>query len=288
MVESGLEIARSISQLRRAIGAWRAAGARVALVPTMGALHAGHLKLIEVARRHADRIVVSIFVNPKQFGPREDFAAYPRAEAADTAKAGGAGADLAFIPPVEAVYPAGFATTVTVGGVSEGLCGAQRPGHFAGVATVVAKLLLQALPDFAIFGEKDYQQLQVVKRMVRDLDLPVAIIGVPTVREPDGLALSSRNVLLSPEERRIAPVLARTLLRMADVLADDGAAVAPQLAWGRATLAQSGFAVEYLEMRAADDLAPVERIDGPARILAAVRLGTTRLIDNVAVARAPS
>jgi pantoate--beta-alanine ligase len=227
---------------------------------------------------------VSIFVNPKQFGPREDFATYPRPEAEDLAKLTEAGVDTAFIPPVDEMYPAGFATAVTVGGPSEGLCGAHRPGHFDGVATVVAKLLIQAAPDAAFFGEKDYQQLMVVRRMARDLDLPVEIVGVPTVREPDGLALSSRNVYLSADERRIAPNLYRLLREAAGEIAG---AAQPGTVLRRTTteLTRLGFAVEYLELRDAATLQPLAaRPTSPARLLAAVHLGRTRLIDNVPVA----
>ena len=199
-----MDIARSVGELRQRVSAWRAAGERIGLAPTMGALHAGHLALVAAAQARCRRTVVSIFVNPRQFGPREDFSTYPRPEAADLEKLAAAAADLVFIPAVAEMYPDGFATTISVGGPSEGLCGAQRPGHFDGVATVVAKLLIQVAPDAAFFGEKDYQQLLVVRRMARDLDLPVEIVGVPTVREADGLALSSRNVYLSAEER-LAP-----------------------------------------------------------------------------------
>src|SRR5438094_5370871 len=206
-----IAVARTVAALREAIAGWRARQERVGLVPTMGALHRGHLALVEAARRHCRRVVASLFVNPKQFGPREDFAAYPRDEAADLAKFREGGVDLVFAPTVAEMYPSGFVTTVRLGGIGEILEGAHRPSHFDGVATVVAKLLLQCLPDAAYFGEKDYQQLMVVRRLVRDLDILVRIEGVPTVREPDELALSSRNVYLSPEERRVAPQLHRVL-----------------------------------------------------------------------------
>ena len=279
-----LPIARSVAELRRQVAAWRAAGERVGLVPTMGALHAGHLALVGAARAKCRRVVVSIFVNPKQFGPREDFATYPRPEADDLAKLAGAEADLAFIPTVEEMYPPGFASAISVGGPSEGLCGAHRPGHFDGVATVVAKLLIQAAPDRAYFGEKDYQQLMVVTRMARDLDLPVEIVGVPTVREADGLALSSRNVYLSAAERRLAPNLNR-VMRDAAAEISRGAAAGAVLERAVATLTEAGFAVEYLELRDAATLAFVSDASArPARLLAAVHLGRTRLIDNVPVA----
>jgi pantoate--beta-alanine ligase len=284
MTQPAPEIVRSIIALRQRIAVWRAAGDGVGLVPTMGALHDGHLALIRAAAARQPRIVVTIFVNPTQFGPREDFGAYPRNEAADVAKAAAAGAALIFAPPVEEIYPPGFATSVSVAGLAAVLEGASRPGHFDGVATIVTKLLLQALPDSAYFGEKDYQQLLVIRRLVRDLDIPVAIEAVSTVREADGLALSSRNVYLSSEQRRIAPALARILRTVADRLAA-GAAVAEQTAWGREQLHMAGFdAIDYFEIRDAESLEPVATVASPARVLGAVRLGTTRLIDNVAVA----
>jgi pantoate--beta-alanine ligase len=277
-------VVRSMAELRRQIGAWRGAGERIGLVPTMGALHAGHLALVAAAQAQCRRVVVSIFVNPRQFGPREDFASYPRPEADDLAKLAGANADLAFIPTVEEMYPPGFATTIGVAGPSEGLCGAHRPGHFDGVATVVAKLLIQVAPDAAFFGEKDYQQLMVVRRMARDLDLPVEIAGVPTVREPDGLALSSRNFYLSPGERRIAPNLNR-VMREGSAEISGGASPPPVLQHAVAELTALGFVVEYLELRDAATLAPVfGTLTEPARLLAAVHLGRTRLIDNIPVA----
>ena len=252
----------------------------------MGALHAGHLALVAAAQAECRRVVVSIFVNPRQFGPREDFSTYPRPEADDLDKLTRAGADLAFIPAVEEVYPAGFATTISVGGPSEGLCGAQRPGHFDGVATVVAKLLIQVTPDAAFFGEKDYQQLMVVRRMARDLDLPVEIVGVPTVREADGLALSSRNVYLSDEDKaaRAEPQPHHARGGRRD---RTGSGAGPPLPCARnAELTARGVVVEYLELRDAATLASLSEPPGqPARLLAAVHLGRTRLIDNIAVAR---
>jgi len=277
-------IVRDVAGLRAEVQGWRRAGLSCALVPTMGALHAGHLALIRLAARTCDRVVVSIFVNPLQFAPQEDLALYPRREAADVAAAAQAGARLVFAPAVEGMYSPGHATTVHVAGLTEGLCGRFRPGHFDGVATVVTKLLLQALPDAAFFGEKDYQQLLVIRRLVRDLDIPVRIEAMPTVREADGLAMSSRNAYLTEAERRIAPLLAVTLGEMARLLAGDGGAVAAAVADGQARLLAAGFfAIDYLEVRDAATLAPLERVAGPARILAAVRLGGTRLIDNVAV-----
>ncbi len=280
-----MELARTIADLRSCLAAWRKSGGSLGLVPTMGALHAGHLALLAAARRECERVVASIFVNPRQFGPGEDFDAYPRNEAADLALLRAAGVDLAFLPAVAEMYPPGFATTVSVGGLSEGLCGRHRPGHFDGVATVVTKLLLQSLPDVAYFGEKDYQQLLVIRRLARDLDIPVRIAAVPTVREADGLALSSRNAYLSPQQRRIAPTLARVLHQIAAALAREPEAVARELARGSAVLARAGFAVEYLEVRHAETLAPLaSTADTPARVFAAAYLGRTRLIDNVPVA----
>ncbi|HVH73877.1 MAG TPA: pantoate--beta-alanine ligase [Stellaceae bacterium] len=283
-----MRIARTIEALREEVADWRRDGARIGLVPTMGALHAGHLALVERARAECRRTIASIFVNPKQFAPNEDFAAYPRGEEADLEKLRAAGVDLAFLPGIEDIYPAGFSTLVRVQGLSEGLCGAQRAGHFDGVATVVTKLLQQSLPDAAYFGEKDYQQLLIVKRLARDLDIPVRIVGVPTRREPDGLAMSSRNAYLSPEERRAAPELARVLRRIADALAREPGAVSGEIARGIEDLTKAGFAVEYLELRDGETLAPVSgEVRRPARILAAARLGRTRLIDNMPVAPPP-
>jgi len=279
-----VEIARTVADLRKHIALWRKGNARVGLVPTMGALHQGHMALVRTARAECDRVVASIFVNPKQFAPTEDLGSYPRREAADLDMLRTAGADLAFIPALDEMYPPDFASLVRLGGLTEGLCGAHRPGHFDGVTTVVTKLLIQALPDSAYFGEKDYQQLMVVRRLARDLDIPVHIAGVPTVREPDGLALSSRNAYLSAEERRIAPNLARVLRSIASALADDPTAVARELARGTAALKQAGFAVEYLEIREAETLvAAASEATASSRVFAAVRLGKTRLIDNMPI-----
>jgi pantoate--beta-alanine ligase len=283
-----VEVVRRIPELRSTVSQWRREGARVGLVPTMGALHEGHLALVRRAKADCDRTIVSIFVNPKQFGPSEDFTAYPRAEAEDLEKLAREGADLGFLPPVADVYPAGFATRVRVEGLSESLCGASRPGHFDGVATVVAKLLIEALPDAAYFGEKDYQQLLIVRRVARDLDLDVQIIGVATVREPDGLALSSRNAYLSAAQRRIAPELHRVLERIASALTTEPEAVAREVAHGHADLIRTGFAVEYLEVRDAETLAPLEsKALPPARLFVAARLGRTRLIDNLPIPAEP-
>ncbi|MGE0259761.1 MAG: pantoate--beta-alanine ligase [Alphaproteobacteria bacterium] len=280
-----MKIARSVADLRREVAAWRARGDRVALVPTMGAIHAGHLALVAAARGENERVVASLFVNPKQFGPAEDFSAYPRDEAADFAAFEQAGVDLVFTPTVDEMYPPGFATNVRVAGVGDGLDGAFRPGHFEGVATVVCKLLLQCLPDAAYFGEKDYQQLLVVRRMARDLDIPVRIAGVPTLREADGLALSSRNVYLSAAERRAAPLLHRVLREVAAAIVARPGETGAALDRGLAALRAGGFAVDYLELRDAADLTAVERLVAPARLLVAARLGRTRLIDNIPVMR---
>jgi len=271
-------VARTLATLRRTIARYRARGETVALVPTMGALHAGHLSLVRIARRRARRVVVSIFVNPAQFAPHEDFATYPRTFAADLAALGTLGVDLVWAPSTREMYPEGFVTKVTLQGpATAGLEDTFRPHFFGGVATVVAKLLLQVAPDIAVFGEKDYQQLKVVGAMVKDLNMPVKIIGAPTVREKDGLALSSRNAYLSAAERAVAPALHRTLAECAA-----GQPIATALAEGRATLERAGFRVDYLEARHAHTLAPIASIkDGPVRLLVAAKLGTTRLIDNI-------
>jgi len=278
-------IVRNVADLRAQVRAWRAAGERVGLVPTMGALHAGHLSLVRLARQRAERAVASIFVNPTQFAPGEDFEAYPRDEARDASLLAGVGCDLIYAPTAAEMYPEGFATTVAVSGVSEPLDGQARPGHFAGVATVVTKLLLQAGADLAVFGEKDYQQLLVIKRLARDLDIPTEILGAPTERAPDGLALSSRNAYLTAAEREAAPELHRALVEAAQALRA-GQPVEAAEAQAVARLVRAGFArVDYVEVRGAGDLArrgpgPIEP---PARILAAAVLGRARLIDNLAV-----
>jgi pantoate--beta-alanine ligase len=285
MPQSPLPIVRTVAELRAQVAGWRKAGQRVGLVPTMGALHEGHLSLVRLARAHAERVVVSVFVNPTQFSPNEDFDAYPRDEARDAGLLAGVGCDLLFAPGVAEMYPPGFATTVTVAGVSEPLDGVVRPGHFAGVATIVSKLLNQCGPDVAVFGEKDYQQLQVIRRVARDLDLPVEIVGGPTARADDGLALSSRNAYLSAAERQVAPALARALAQACERLRA-GAPVSEAEAEARAAVAAAGYArVDYVEVRGADDLKRLGPgpIATPARILAAAVLGRTRLIDNMAV-----
>ncbi len=276
-------ILRTVADLRDRVQTWRRAGERVAVVPTMGALHEGHLSLVRAGRERAERVIVTLFVNPKQFNNASDLAAYPRTEADDAAKLAPFGVDVLFAPGVEEMYGNGFATTVSVSGVSEGLCGAHRPGHFDGVATVVSKLLLQSGADCALFGEKDFQQLLVVRRLVADLNIPTEIIGCPTVREADGLALSSRNVRLTPEERRKAPAIANLLQETATRLAS-GMAAAPVLEAARSALEAAGFdRVEYFDLRDAETLLPIERVDQPARLLAAAWLGETRLIDNLPV-----
>ena len=273
---------RTVGDLRRRLGTWREAGERIALVPTMGALHEGHLSLVVLATNHADRVVTSIFVNPIQFGPREDYHRYPRDEAGDLAKLEKAGTDLVFSPDTAEMYPEGFSTKVTVGDLTEDLCGAARPNHFDGVATVVTKLLLQCAPDLAVFGEKDYQQLLVIKRLVKDLNIPVDIIGAPIVREKDGLALSSRNAYLSPAERKIAPLLYQTIFAVAaDLAKGRGANDAAEA--GRFKLEATGFRVDYVAIRDPETLEPLSGPVQQARVLAAAYLGRTRLIDNVAV-----
>jgi pantoate--beta-alanine ligase len=275
---------RTVADLRKHIALWRKRDERVGLVPTMGALHQGHMALVEAAQTECARVVASIFVNPKQFAPTEDLGSYPRRELADLEMLQSASADLVFIPAVDEMYPPDFATLVRVDGLTEGLCGAHRAGHFDGVTTVVTKLLIQALSDIAYFGEKDYQQLMVVRRLARDLDLPVRIAGVPTVREPDGLALSSRNVYLSAEERRIAPNLARVLRSVSTALAIQPGAVARESARGVRELREAGLEIDYLEIREEETLRPVTvSVAARSRVLAAVRLGNTRLIDNMPI-----
>ena len=278
-----LEVVRDVASLRAKVREWRRQDETVGLIPTMGALHDGHLALVKAALDSCDHAVTTIFVNPTQFAPNEDFEAYPRDEADDLFKLQALSADVVFVPPVEEMYADGFSTSVAVSGLTEGLCGATRPNFFGGVATVVSKLLLQALPDKAFFGEKDYQQLQVVTRMARDLDIPVEIVGVPTVREADGLAMSSRNWYLSPEERAAAPALYKVLCDIAAKLSA-GQTSAAAIAEGRTVLEAAGFGpIDYIEVCDASSLEPLETADRPARVLAAAHLGRTRLIDNVAV-----
>ncbi|MGE5516608.1 MAG: pantoate--beta-alanine ligase [Bacteroidota bacterium] len=284
MTQTGnLDLVRSVADLRARVKYWRDQGLSIAMVPTMGALHDGHLTLVRAALERADRVVVSIFVNPTQFGPTEDLSRYPRQEAKDAQALDGVGCHLLFAPKVEEMYPDGFATTVTVKGVSAPLEGVCRPGHFDGVATVVSKLLLQCLPDVALFGEKDWQQLAVIRRMARDLDLPVQIIGVPTVREADGLALSSRNAYLSADDRAVAPALHRALVTIAEGL-KAGKPAEELCHRAAADVLAAGFAsVDYIDVRDAASMDKLTALTRPARILAAVRLGNTRLIDNIGV-----
>ncbi len=278
-----LAIVRDVAGVRAHVAAARADGRRVALVPTMGALHEGHLSLVAIARAHAELVVASLFVNPAQFGPGEDFARYPRDEARDRRLLAEAGCDLLFAPATETVYPPGFATRVSVSGLTEGFEGAVRPGHFDGVATIVAKLFGMVQPDLAVFGEKDWQQLAVIRRLVADLDLPVAILPGPTCRDSDGLALSSRNAYLSPQERAIAAAFPRALHQAAAALAA-GAAIDATLAEAGSRICAAGFAaVDYVALVDPDTLVPLATLDRPGRLIAAARLGTTRLLDNLEV-----
>ncbi len=280
-----MQTVHTIFHLRSAVDQWRTRRERVAFVPTMGNLHDGHLQLVKRAARAADRVVVSIFVNPTQFGANEDFASYPRSLRQDSLKLAENGVHLLFVPEVEEIYPYGIDDTVRVEvpGLSEILCGASRPTHFAGVATVVAKLFNAVRPHVALFGEKDYQQLLVVRRMVADLCMPIEIIGVPTMREQDGLAMSSRNHYLSSEERRQAPALYQTLQWMSERLTAGVRDYDSLVAQGITLLEKNGFQPEYVAIRRAEDLAPPQVIDYQLRILAAAWLGKARLIDNLAV-----
>jgi pantoate--beta-alanine ligase len=279
------KIAKTVPTLRQTVRQWRDGGETIALVPTMGALHEGHISLVRLARRRADRVVVSIFVNPAQFAPTEDFSTYPRTFDTDVALLAQEKADLVWAPQSVAVmYPEGFATRIVPEGpATAGLEDRFRPDFFKGVATVVAKLFTQVMPDIAVFGQKDYQQLKVVTRMARDLDLPLKVIGAPTVREKDGLAMSSRNVYLSTEERAAAPLLHRLLKLCAEKIAK-GRPAATILSEGREAIERGGFALDYLEARHAETLAPIASIkEGPVRLLVAAKLGKTRLIDNMGV-----
>lgn len=279
-----LRTARSVAELRAALEPARRAGRRIGLVPTMGAFHAGHRSLMERAAETCDVVVVSLFVNPTQFGAGEDLSAYPRDEARDAAIAAEAGVDLLFAPPVEEVYPDGFATTVSVGGLTDGLEGAHRPGHFDGVATVVAKLLNMVGPAVAFFGQKDAQQALVIRRLVRDLNLPVRVEVCPTVREADGLAMSSRNVYLGAEDRARAVGLSRALDAAAAAIATGERDAGRVAATGRAVLAEHGIEAEYFALVSEETLAPVVTLDGGVVLLAvAARVGPARLIDNVLV-----
>jgi len=277
-------IVRTLRPLRKAVAALRNKRESIALVPTMGALHEGHFSLVQRARKQAGAVVVSIFVNPKQFAPTEDFGSYPRNFERDVAALSKLGVDLVWAPSDAAMYPDGFSTAIVPAGPAKaGLEDAFRPTFFGGVTTVVAKLFLQVAPDYAMFGQKDYQQLKVVSRMARDLDIPVKVIGCATIREKDGLALSSRNTYLSAAERQTAPVLYRVLKDSAARIRS-GAAIDAVLADGCAAIEEAGFALDYLEARHAETLAPVDALSGqPVRLLVAARLGRTRLIDNLAV-----
>ena len=279
-----LPIARTIADLRQTVSGWRRQGFTVGFVPTMGALHNGHLSLVREAGQRADKVVASVFVNPTQFAPTEDLDAYPRQEGRDADLLAGAGCDLLYAPTVTEMYPDGVTTTISVGAPAEGLEGAFRPQMFGGVALVVSKMLHQVQPDVAVFGEKDWQQLMVVRRMVRDLDMPVEIVGLPTARDGHGLALSSRNAYLSDAELTVARQL-NGVLAEAGVRASQGGAVADVERWAEAALKAAGFdSIDYVAIRRAEDLSAFAGpLDGPARILAAAKIGRTRLIDNMAV-----
>lgn len=280
---SPIGLIRTISALRARVDAWKQEHQKVVLVPTMGALHAGHLSLIKLARMQGDRVIASIFVNPSQFAPHEDFDAYPRRAEDDLRALADAGCDLAYLPEASTMYPPGYQTRITVDTLAADLCGVSRPHFFGGVATVVCKLLNQARPDYAIFGEKDFQQLLIIRRMVADLDMGVSILGAPIVRDTDGLALSSRNAYLTPDERRIAPALHRAILAAARAI-EAGAAIDDAIGTARASLTDAGFdRIDYLDVRDSQTLeSVVTPVSGqPLRILAAAVLGQTRLIDNV-------
>lgn len=276
-------IVRSVAELRELTGGWRRAGETIGAVPTMGALHDGHLSLVAAAKDRCDRVIVTIFVNPRQFNSREDYEKYPRTEHDDARKLERFAVDAIFVPDGDEMYPQGFATGVSVSGLTDVLCGAHRPGHFDGVATVVTKLLLQTAADRAFFGEKDWQQLQVVRRLVADLNIPCEIVGCPTIREIDGLAMSSRNLLLSDMARARAAALNEALEEMAEGLRA-GRSASDLRSGAEARLAAAGFTqVEYLDLRANDDLSLLDRPERPARLLVAAWLAGVRLIDNIAV-----
>ncbi len=280
-----MRVIRTVKDLRQAIRPLKQEQRKLAFVPTMGALHEGHMSLVRTARNMADAVVVSIFVNPRQFGPQEDLAAYPRPEIEDLAKLSEHNVDIAYIPSVEEMYSEGFSASISVAGISAGLCGAHRPGHFDGVALVVTKLLLQSLPDIAIFGEKDYQQLLVIQQLVNDLNIPVEIISAPIFREKDGLALSSRNAYLTAEERGIAPALYHHLQHIASEL-QAGGSLEALVAAATHSLQATGFnRIDYIALRDARTLQPLLSLSAPARLLAAVYLGKCRLIDNIAVTK---
>ena len=278
-----MKLVRTKADLRTLRRKWIFAGEKVAVVPTMGALHAGHLSLVEAAKKGADRVIVTIFVNPKQFNNPDDLDGYPRTEDTDAAKLAPYGIDALYVPTPDQIYPDGFATNVSVSGVTEELEGAHRPGHFDGVATVVSKLFLQSRADVAYFGEKDYQQLQVVTRLSRDLDIETEVVGCPTVREEDGLAMSSRNVHLGGEARAIAPAMYRAMLAAAAAI-QGGTPVDVALEEARSAILLAGYTeVEYIELRTAKGLKPATELSHPTRLLAAAMLDGVRLIDNIAV-----
>lgn len=283
-ISSKVSIVRSVTDLRSKVAEWRTNGLRIGFVPTMGALHEGHLSLVREALKTSDRVAVSIFVNPTQFGPNEDFEKYPRRESEDCARLEEAGAHLVFVPSVDEMYPEGSRTTVRVGKITERLEGAFRPGHFEGVTTVVAKLLLQCLPDIAVFGEKDYQQLAVIRRMVDDLCIPVEIVGAPIIRDERGLALSSRNAYLTPEGLETARLLNRVLASIALEMAKFPAEIRSLCEKGTVALLESGFdEVDYFELVDAVTLEPLPALDRTGRLVATVRLEGVRLLDNIAV-----
>jgi pantoate--beta-alanine ligase len=280
---SELQIIHLVSELRSRLKLLRQDGEQIALVPTMGALHSGHMALIAAAKQQAKHVIVSIFVNPRQFGPKEDYGSYPRPADADAALLAAAKVDLLWMPSIEEMYPSGYATTVSVAGLDKGLCGAKRPGHFDGVATIVSKLFNQVRPDFALFGEKDWQQLAIIKRMAADLNIDVDVIGVPTVREADGLALSSRNGYLTKAERQAAVTLP-IAMKAAIATIESGGAINLAVESVKSRLEAAGFEVpDYVTLAGADDLKPMKKLDRPARLLVAARLGKARLIDNMSV-----
>lgn len=278
-----VQIIRDVKSLRKSVAALRQNGTRIALVPTMGALHEGHMSLVRAARNHADHVVTSIFVNPIQFGPNEDLSRYPRQEEQDVAILDGEGCAIVWAPDVAAMYPQGFDSSIKVGALAERWDGAARPGHFDGVATVVTKLFNQVEPDVALFGEKDWQQLAVLRRTVADFDMTIEIIGVPTHRAEDGLALSSRNAYLSEVERTAAPTLHQAMQTAATSIVG-GADIEVSLDEAKAKITKAGFGpIDYLELVHADTLEPMREFVNPARMIAAAKLGSTRLIDNIAV-----
>jgi len=276
-----MQTVSSIAALRQTVQAWRQAGHSIAFVPTMGNLHAGHLQLVKTAQSKADKVVVSIFVNPAQFGPNEDFASYPRTEQQDAEQLAAMNTDLLFLPPVEEMYPQPLQTTISIEGLSTIHCGASRPGHFDGVAVVVCKLLNMVQPDWLLLGEKDFQQLAVIRRMVADLNIPVEIQGVATVRENDGLAMSSRNGYLTAEQRQRAPLLYQTLCAVRDAIQHNQASDQQIIEQHSQQLQQNGFSLDYFHLCRSDDLLPASGQDQDLVLLVAARLGKTRLIDNV-------